>query len=127
MYKHQQNIKNEQLKLLLRNKTDLVAAEKSITRRDNAHYLVKELSKPHSIRFLVKTIERMTLYLDLDFVKEALMKFYFKTDNQTLKELIMSIHDGNFDDSSLLEEIEYQEELEKANQEAYLSLLRQRE
>ena len=69
----------------------------------------------------------MSLYLDFDFVKKSLMDFYFKTENIQLKELIKSIHDGTFDDTELREEVEYYTEISKANHEAYLELLRQRE
>jgi hypothetical protein len=121
------HLKNEQLKILLRNKVNVVDAEKDIDRKDNARALVSELLKPHSLRFLIKTCEAMSLYLDFDFVKKALMDFYFKTENIQLKELIKSIHDGTFDDTELREEVEYYTEINKLNQEAYLELLRQRE
>ena len=78
------HLKNEHLKILLRNKVNVVDAEKDIDRKDNARALVSELFKPHSLRFLIKTCEAMSLYLDLDFVKKALMDFYFKTENTVI-------------------------------------------
>lgn len=110
---------------MLKNKIDVVEAEKSIKRKNKAQALIADLKKKRSDWYYRKTIEALYPFLDLEFVRKALIEFYFKTENEKLKEMVKSFHDGNFDDEELREELEYYADLEAANQEVYDNFLAQ--
>jgi hypothetical protein len=66
-------------------------------RRDQAMRIFTMLGQKGSNYHYSKLIERLYSYIDLDFVKEGLIKIYRETKSDFLKETICSIHDGTLD------------------------------
>jgi hypothetical protein len=112
----QHNAHNEQLRLLINNKQDLKEEEKRLKRIEKARRLVIDLDYGNNW-FKYQTVKKLYLYLDLDFVKNKLMKLYRYSDDKKLKALITSMHDGNFDAEEVLEEYRRQEEYETLTEE----------
>jgi hypothetical protein len=115
----QHNAHDEQLRLLINNKQDLKEEEKRLRKIDKARRLVIDLDYGNNW-FKYQTVKKLYLYLDLDFVKNKLVKLYRYSDDQKLKTLITSMHDGNFDAEEILEEHRRQEEYETLTQEALM-------
>lgn len=113
------NAHEQQLRLLINNKQDIREEEKRLRRIDNARRLVIDLDYGNNW-FKYQTVKKLYLYLDLDFVKNKLMKLYRYSDDQKLKALITSMHDGNFDAEEVLEEHRRQEEYDTATEEALM-------
>jgi hypothetical protein len=112
----QHNAHNEQLRLLINNKQDLKEEEKRLKRIEKARRLVIDLDYGNNW-FKYQTVKKLYLYLDLDFVKNKLVKLYRYSDDKKLKALITSMHDGNFDAEEILEEYRRQEEYETLTEE----------
>jgi hypothetical protein len=112
----QHNAHNEQLRLLINNKQDLKEEEKRLKRIEKARRLVIDLDYGNNW-FKYQTVKKLYLYLDLDFVKNKLVKLYRYSDDKKLKALITSMHDGNFDAEEVLEEYRRQEEYETLTEE----------
>ena len=70
MQYNQQKYQNEHLKLMLKNKVDIVEAEKSIKRKYRAEALIAGLKKQKSDWYYKKTIESLYTFLDLEFVRK---------------------------------------------------------
>ena len=66
-------------------------------RRDQAMRIFTMLGQKGSNYHYSRLIERLYSYIDLDFVKEGLIKIYRETKSDFLKETICSIHDGTID------------------------------
>jgi hypothetical protein len=115
----QHNAHDEQLRLLINNKQDLKEEEKRLKRIEKARRLVIDLDYGNNW-FKYQTVKKLYLYLDLDFVKNKLVKLYRYSDDQKLKALIASMHDGNFDAEEILEEHRRQEEYETLTEEALM-------
>lgn len=115
----QHNAHDEQLRLLINNKQDLKEEEKRLRKIDKARRLVIDLDYGNNW-FKYQTVKKLYLYLDLDFVKNKLVKLYRYSDDQKLKALITSMHDGNFDAEEILEEHRRQEEYETLTEEALM-------
>lgn len=115
----QHNAHDEQLRLLINNKQDLKEEEKRLRKIDKARRLVIDLDYGNNW-FKYQTVKKLYLYLDLDFVKNKLVKLYRYSDDQKLKALIASMHDGNFDAEEILEEHRRQEEYETLTEEALM-------
>lgn len=113
----QHNAHDEQLRLLINNKQDLKEEEKRLKRIEKARRLVIDLDYGNNW-FKYQTVRKLYLYLDLDFVKNKLVKLYRYSDDKKLKALITSMHDGNFDAEEILEEYRRQEEYETLTEEA---------
>ena len=113
----QYNAHDEQLRLLINNKQDLKEEEKRLKRIEKARRLVIDLDYGNNW-FKYQTVRKLYLYLDLDFVKNKLVKLYRYSDDKKLKALITSMHDGNFDAEEILEEYRRQEEYETLTEEA---------
>lgn len=113
----QYNAHDEQLRLLINNKQDLKEEEKRLKRIEKARRLVIDLDYGNNW-FKYQTVRKLYLYLDLDFVKNKLVKLYRYSDDKKLKALIASMHDGNFDAEEILEEYRRQEEYETLTEEA---------
>jgi hypothetical protein len=109
----QYNAHDEQLRLLINNKQDLKEEEKRLKRIEKARRLVIDLDYGNNW-FKYQTVRK----LDLDFVKNKLVKLYRYSDDKKLKALITSMHDGNFDAEEILEEYRRQEEYETLTEEA---------
>ncbi|NBV98575.1 MAG: hypothetical protein EBR67_03570 [Proteobacteria bacterium] len=113
------NAHEQQLRLLINNKQDLKEEEKRLRNIDKARRLVIDLDYGNNW-FKYQTVKKLYLYLDLDFVKNKLMKLYRYSDDKKLKTLITSMHDGNFDAEEILEEHRRQEEYETLTEEALM-------
>ena len=99
-----------------------------LERRNRAMRIFTMLGQKGSNYHYSKLIERLYSYIDLDFVKEGLIKIYRETKSDFLKETICSIHDGTLDLSeqevlaerfseldSYAQELDHEYELESSN------------
>ena len=111
------NSHNEQLKILLNNKQDLKAEAKRLKKIEKARQLVINLDYG-TAWFKYQTVKKLYMYLEIDFVRDKLISLYKATDNQDLKDLIRSLHDGDFDAEDIISEyesrLEYEQEAEEA-------------
>jgi hypothetical protein len=77
-----------------------------------AALILQMLSEKASLGHHINLLKRLYFYLDLDFVKKALIEIYRTADSAALKEAIIELHDGTFDINDYLSYLERRDAIE---------------
>jgi len=101
---------------MLRMKKNLVDADKAPKRYSSARYFENILLSNRDEYLLEDAIKSSYFFLDFDFIKEALIKLFRKTESDSIKEHITALYNGSLDVSSIKKQIELCQEIEEANE-----------
>lgn len=101
---------------ILRMKKNLVDADKAPKRYSSARYFESILLSSNDEYTLEDAIKSSYFFLDFDFIKEALIKLFRKTESDSIKEHITALHNGTLDVSSIKKQIELCQEIEEASE-----------
>ncbi len=86
-------------------------------KHNEAALILKMLKEKASIFHHVKLLKKLCFYLDLEFVKEALIEIYRTTKSDLIRETITELHDGTLDIEDYLLTLEQRDELNAYAQE----------
>jgi hypothetical protein len=101
---------------MLRMKKNLVDADKAPKRYSSARYFESILLSSNDDYTLEDAIKSSYFFLDFDFIKEALIKLFRKTESDSIKEHITALHNGTLDVSSIKKQIELCQEIEEVSE-----------
>ncbi|MCE2929572.1 MAG: hypothetical protein LW817_08085 [Candidatus Caenarcaniphilales bacterium] len=85
---------------------DLDNFDKKSKREENAWYLIESIKRSKSNWIKSEFVKNLSLYLDLDFVKQELIVIYKSTNSIELRQTIKALHDGTLDLSEFMKELE---------------------
>jgi hypothetical protein len=85
---------------------DLDNFDKKSKREENAWYLIESIKRSKSNWVKSEFVKNLSLYLDLDFVKQELIVIYKSTNSIELRQTIKALHDGTLDLTEFMIELE---------------------
>jgi hypothetical protein len=91
---------------LAKQNNDINEFEKKSKRESNAWYLLESIKRSKSDWVKTEFVKSLSLYLDLEFVKQELMMIYKKTSSNELRKTIKNLHDGTLDLTQFYKELE---------------------
>ncbi len=91
--------------LLLKAQKDIKAEELQSQREAHAKSLLDGIFTS-STWLQKRKLNYLSIFLDINFVRKTLIELYKQSGSSEIKQIIRSLHDGRYDNSELLSEIE---------------------
>lgn len=101
---------------LAKQNNDINEFEKKSKRESNAWYLLESIKRSKSDWVKCEFVKSLSLYLDLEFVKQELMMIYKITSSIELRKTIKNLHDGTIDLTQFYKELEENSKLFEESQ-----------